>query len=328
MGDDVPPRVVLFGGKGGVGKTTCASATAVALADRGLRTLLVSTDPAHSTGDIFAPDIGDQPTAVADGLFVVEIAPVERFKRRYSGKLRSLLERANSLGVDVDGEDVAEVTANGLVPGVDELAVIDVFAEYVDETAWDVVVFDTAPTGHTLRVLQLPDVAGSALRKIAMIESGLGRVSAAASRLFGGGSSEDDLDVGSDLTKVQSQVETVAAIVKDDRRTRFNVVTHPEKMALSETERLHEELRDVGVPVGNTIVNKVRLDVDEDCAYCVAQQQTQLELLEAFESRTGIETHRLPATPSMEDRERVSAIAEEIALPVDILDADRPSGSG
>lgn len=308
-----PPRVVLFGGKGGVGKTTCASATALSLAQQDLQTLLVSTDPAHSTSDLFDATVGDEPTQLEDNLSAVEIDPKERFGRRYSEKLRGLLERANSLGLGIDEDDVTDVTANGLVPGVDELAVIDVFAEYVEDDTWDVVVFDTAPTGHTLRVLQLPDVAGSALSKAASLKSGVDRVTSVASRMFGNGSSsDDDLNVSRDVSRAQHQIETVSEIIEDPVRTRFNVVAQPEEMALAETKRLHEELADVGIPVGDTIVNRVRLDVDEDCTYCTAQQEKQFELLGSFEDETGVETHRIPATPALSDRERIGEIAADL----------------
>jgi arsenite-activated ATPase (arsA) len=309
-------QVVLFGGKGGVGKTTCASATALKLAQQGSKTLLVSTDPAHSTSDIFDTSLGDEPTAINNNLHGVEIVPKERFNRRYSEKLQGILERANDFGLDIGEGDLTDVTADGLIPGTDELAVIDVFAEYVGNSTWDTVVFDTAPTGHTLRVLQLPDVAGTALSKAAKLKSGIDSVTSAASRVFGGGgeSSESGLNISDDIATAQSQIETVAEIIEDAERTRFNIVTHAEDMAIAETKRLYQELHDAQVPVGYIIANKVRIDINEDCHHCVAQQQQQLALLEEFERDIGVSTHRIPATPEMSDIERVQAIAEDIPL--------------
>lgn len=316
MSRNASSQVVLFGGKGGVGKTTCASATALKLAQQGSKTLLVSTDPAHSTSDIFDTSLGDEPTAINNNLHGVEIVPKERFNRRYSEKLQGILERANDFGLDIGEGDLTDVTADGLIPGTDELAVIDVFAEYVGNSTWDTVVFDTAPTGHTLRVLQLPDVAGTALSKAAKLKSGIDSVTSAASRVFGGGggSSESGLNISDDIATAQSQIETVAEIIEDAERTRFNIVTHAEDMAIAETKRLYQELHDAQVPVGYIIANKVRIDINEDCHHCVAQQQQQLALLEEFERDIGVSTHRIPATPEMSDIERVQAIAEDIPL--------------
>lgn len=316
MSRNASSQVVLFGGKGGVGKTTCASATALKLAQQGSKTLLVSTDPAHSTSDIFDTSLGDEPTAINNNLYGVEIVPKERFNRRYSEKLQGILERANDFGLDIGEGDLTDVTADGLIPGTDELAVIDVFAEYVGNSTWDTVVFDTAPTGHTLRVLQLPDVAGTALSKAAKLKSGIDSVTSAASRVFGGGggSSESGLNISDDIATAQSQIETVAEIIEDAERTQFNIVTHAEDMAIAETKRLYQELHDAQVPVGYIIANKVRIDINEDCNHCVAQQQQQLALLEEFERDIGASTHRIPATPEMSDIERVRAIAEDIPL--------------
>ena len=125
MSRNASSQVVLFGGKGGVGKTTCASATALKLAQQGNKTLLVSTDPAHSTSDIFDTSLGDEPTAINNNLYGVEIVPKERFNRRYSEKLQGILERANDFGLDIGEGDLTDVTADGLIPGTDELAVID-----------------------------------------------------------------------------------------------------------------------------------------------------------------------------------------------------------
>ncbi len=314
---DSKAQIVMFGGKGGVGKTTCASATGLALAKQGNRTLLVSTDPAHSTGDVFDIDIGDEPTELMDNLYGVEINPVDRFGRRYSNKLKDILNKAKNFGIDIGKDDVEDVNAKGVIPGADELAVIDLFAEYAESDEWDAVVFDTAPTGHTLRMLQLPEVAGETLSKVVKIKAGVDGVKSAATRLIGrGGGNDDGLNLTEDVKKAQSQMETVSEIIEDEQRTAFNIVTNAEEMALAETRRLHEQLENDGVHVGHIIANKVRIDVDEDCEYCLSQQQEQLSLLEETEENIGVNIHRIPSTPHMEDIERVDSIAENIPLPI------------
>ncbi len=306
----------MFGGKGGVGKTTCSSATAVALANDGLETLLVSTDPAHSLSDAFDAEIGNGPTFLSDGLYGVEIEPNKRFKERYSGKLQDVLDRANSFGIDIGEDDVGDVSSQGVIPGADELAVIDLFAEYADDDRWDAVVFDTAPTGHTLRMLQLPDVAGEALSKAVKLKQGVDSVKSAATRLLGGGGGSDDgLNLSRDVRKAQSQMESVAEVIEDEERTSFNIVTNAEEMALAETRRLYHQLDEEGVPAGHVIANKVRIEVDEDCSYCVAQQEEQLELLEETEAEIDADIYRIPSTPGLDDQERIESIAEDIPTP-------------
>ena len=314
MSDTSEPGLVLFGGKGGVGKTTCASATAVRLSRRGAETLVVSTDPAHSTGDAFDCEVGDRPTEVADGLYAIEVSPEEWFTRRYSGKLSTLLERANRFGLDVDGGDVAEVTEEGLVPGADELAVVDVCATFATERRWDAVVFDTAPTGHTLRLLQLPDVVATTLSKLATIQSGVDTVTAAASRLFGNDSGQPG-SVTEDIEAARSRLETVSELLTNADRTQFNVVTNAERMALEETARLHDDLQEADIRVGDVIANRVRLEVNERCEHCTAQRRRQMELLSEFESDLGVDTHRIPSLPGLDTADRVDDIAERVPVP-------------
>lgn len=317
MTNNLPPNIILFGGKGGVGKTTCASAAGIQLSQRGLRTLIVSTDPAHSTSDIFNHNIKTRPTEIDTDLYAAEIVPEEWFKQQYSEKLATLLDRAKQLGFDIESDDITDVTAEGLIPGADELAVIDVFAAFASDHQWDVVVFDTAPTGHTLRLLQLPDVAGAALSKIVKLKSGVNRVTAAASRVFGGGSQRNDVDLKSNVSTARTRLETVSNLLEDPDRTEFNIVTNAEQMALNETKRLYKKLHETEIRVGQVIANQVRLDVNECCDYCTSQQQRQMMLLDEFESELDIKTCRVPSLPQQDDRARVELIAERIPINLD-----------
>lgn len=310
------PLIAMFGGKGGVGKTTCASATAYALSNEGNKTLLVSTDPAHSLSDVFGVDIGDDETQLDDDLYGIEIEPNEWFEQRYSEKLEDVLSRANSLGIDISHGDVDDVASEGIVPGADELAVIDLFAEYAEDEDWDAVVFDTAPTGHTLRMLELPDVAGEALSKAAKLKAGVDGVKSVATSLLGGGrgSQDDGLNLTEDIEKTQSQMETVSDILRDSGRTRFNIVTNPERMALAETRRLHDQLRSTDIEVGHVLANKVRMNVDEDCEFCTAQRDEQQELLSEVEQDIDASIHHIPTVPNVDDDERIKRIADEIPV--------------
>lgn len=314
--NDDGPAVILFGGKGGVGKTTCASASGLKLArEHDLRTVIVSTDPAHSLSDVFeTTDIGDTPTQIEEDLFGVEVDPRQRFGNRYSDKFQQVLERAQSFGLDVEDDDVDEVTSEGVIPGTDELAVIDLFSEYVESDEWDVVVFDTAPTGHTLRLLQLPGVAGSALEKVLKLKSSVSSVTGAVKNVIGGGGDDDDLNLSEDLTRAQSQMEDVSEVLQDESRTSFNVVTLPEEMPLAETERLLGQLGEQDITVGTILANKVLVDVNEDCDLCTSRRDEQQTLLSEADQNFNVPIVRLPLVANSDGQERLMTVANNIPL--------------
>jgi arsenite-transporting ATPase len=155
-------RILLYGGKGGVGKTTCAAATALALADRGEHVLVVSTDPAHSLGDALGVSVGDEVTELFPRLSGVEVGP-KRGQAAYRRVVEALADEFRSAGLGMDDEDMEALFGAGVLPGGDEAAALDILAEYADSERFDAVVLDTAPTGHTLRLLHLPDVLDASL---------------------------------------------------------------------------------------------------------------------------------------------------------------------
>ena len=169
-------RLLLFGGKGGVGKTTTSTATAIHLADCGLKVLLVSSDPAHSTSDSLGVDIGTEPTPVpgVEGLYGLEMDPESKLSNLLP-KLGNMVDGMNSggglgglggLGMMLDPSAKQELdeiksdvkTSDMILPGLDEALAFDELLKHVEDPNWDVIVFDTAPTGHTLRFLSLPEI--------------------------------------------------------------------------------------------------------------------------------------------------------------------------
>src|ERR1700693_3852101 len=150
-------QVVFFGGKGGVGKTTCSSAFALAASRRGRRALLVSTDPAHSTADIFERRIGSDESEIEPRLWAIEIDAI-RESARYVGEVKRDIERMFAPAVIRQAHRQIDMAAAS--PGLAEVALLDRMIGLIvsPEVADDLIVFDTAPTGHTLQLLRMPEV--------------------------------------------------------------------------------------------------------------------------------------------------------------------------
>jgi arsenite-transporting ATPase len=247
---------VLYGGKGGVGKTTMAAATALASANDGTATLVVSTDPAHSLSDTLEFDVPSRPARVREDapLWAVEIDPDDALSQAgmfgqdggFAGGLDSLLGGAAG--------DTAEDAA--MMPGADEAAAMQLLLEYMDDERFDRVVVDTAPTGHTLRLLELPEVMDSMVGRLMQLRDRLGGMMDGLSGMFGDGDTADEDQFG-DLDAVKERVQRLRAVLTDPTRTDFRVVLVPEEMSVLEAQRLTDRLDEFGVPVGTVVVNRV-----------------------------------------------------------------------
>lgn len=146
-------RILLFTGKGGVGKTTVAAATALACADRGRRTLILSTDPAHSLADAFDRPLGSDPTCIDGPLYAQQLDAGERLEDSWAEVQGYLAELFTWTGVDaVEAEELS------VVPGLDEVFALSDIKAHADSGAWDTIVVDCAPTAETIRLLSLPDI--------------------------------------------------------------------------------------------------------------------------------------------------------------------------
>lgn len=294
-------RYVLYGGKGGVGKTTCAAATAYSLAREGHETLVVSTDPAHSLSDSFDAPVSSEPTEVRDGLWAVEVDPEEAMEE-YRDAFEDVPQKLASgigAGLGLDADEVSE-GMGGLfddamdAPGSNEAAAMYKFMEYMESDRWDYVVFDTAPTGHTLKLLQLPEVMDSMVGRLFRIRSQIKGVFGSVAGIFGEEEGEDESE-GDKLERLKERVESVREKLVDPEQTEFRVVLIPESMAVLETERLIERLSRFDIPVRTVVVNKVMEDVNEDCEFCQDRWKVQKKNLEDAEERFGdLEVVRLP----------------------------------
>lgn len=273
-------EIVLYSGKGGVGKTTIAAASGVNAAREGKETLVVSTDPAHSLADSVGTRVGGEPTEIREHLWGVEIDPQQGIER-YRSLFEQLASEFASAGIRLDEEEITSLFTSGVIPGSDELAALEGVATYLENDRWELIVFDTAPTGHTLRLLDLPTVMDRGVATALDLRDQVRRkVDTARSMVFGpmAARGHDDAD---DFTELRARMERIQTVLRDPDRTSFRVVTIPETMAVRETERLIERLYEFEIPVTGIVVNKV-IDDAGDCRRCQAKQVVHEKTLETL----------------------------------------------
>ncbi len=261
-------RTLFFGGKGGVGKTTVASAFALMSADRGDRTLLVSTDPAHSTSDILERRLTGEPQQVVDNLWAMEIDP-EHEVDAYIADVKARI--ADSVPPRLAGEVERQIDIARISPGAEESALFDRFTRILQHEArdYDRVVFDTAPTGHTLRLLSLPEtmtawIAGliSHRKKVNILGRMWRNVAGAGVGAGAGAGSHDDTDdpVLRVLNERKHRFEEARKLVTDAEQASFAFVVIPERLPILETGKAVRALDKYRIPVGGLFVNRVLPD--------------------------------------------------------------------
>lgn len=283
------PRYVLYGGKGGVGKTTMAAATGVASAAAGAATLVISTDPAHSLSDIYETAIGTEPTAIdeAGPLWGVEIDPETALHEEAA--FGGLSEDTGSLG----GVDPMDLLLGGTAPGADEALALQTLLEYLDDERYDRVVVDTAPTGHTLRLLELPEMMDSMLGRMLQWRERLSGMVDGIGGLFGD-DQPDHPEV--DLEELQDAVRRLRSVLQDPSQTDFRIVMIPEELSVVESRRLRRDLETHSIPVSTVVVNKVMEPLTaatdavaadavvdpnvEECAFCSRRWDVQRSALQ------------------------------------------------
>ena len=252
-------EVVFFGGKGGVGKTTLAATMALQAAREGLRTLLVSTDPAHSTSDVFETRLGGEAREVRPGLWALEIDPSEEADRYIEDvKARIAESTPPRLMAEVERQiDIARVT-----PGAEESALFDRFTRIALEAgdAYDRLLFDTAPLGHTLRLLALPELMGawiSGLISRRKKVNVLGRMWRNVAGAAAGSEDSTEDPVLRALQERQTRFRHARTLITDPHRTGFVFVVTPEHLPVAETERSVRMLDKYGIPVAAILLNQV-----------------------------------------------------------------------
>ena len=271
------PRTILYTGKGGVGKTSVAAATARRCAAEGLRTLVLSTDPAHSLSESLETPLGSQPTPAAERLWGQEVQAQEEMERHWSAVAEWLGEILVERGVN-------RITAEELTvpPGLDELFSLLQLKRHHRDGDWDVIVVDCAPTGETLRLLSFPDVARWWLEKVFPHERQL----LAAARPIARSVLDVSLPGEAVLTDVQRLMDNLIAmneILRDRSSATIRLVMNPDKMVIGEAMRTFTYLNLYGYLTDAVVVNRVFPDA-VDGTYFGAWRERQREHLELVES--------------------------------------------
>jgi len=263
---DASLKLILFGGKGGVGKTTCASATALYLAED-FRTLLFSTDPAHSLADSLGQRLDDKPRKVngIKNLSALEVNAenaLSKFKTEHEEEIRKILETSTNL----DTEDIDSAFALP-IPGMDEVMGFKTMIDLIDEAEFDKYIVDTAPTGHALRLLSSPKLLDDWVKVMAkmrwkyryMVERFAGEYT---------GDEGDDF-----LLSLKKTIKKIEDLLRDPNRCEFIAVTIPEDMAILETERLISNLGKYGIKVRQLVINNVL--ESNGCEFCREKRKEQ-----------------------------------------------------
>jgi arsenite-transporting ATPase len=244
-------RVILYTGKGGVGKTTIAAATAVRCARRGLKTLVISTDAAHSLGDSLDCEIGPEPVQVAENLFAQEVNALHEMEGHWEKIHEYLASLFNSQGVD---DIIAEELATP--PGMEEVASLMWIRRHSEQGLFDVLVVDCAPTGETLQLLAFPDVARWYLNKIFPIERRVMKLARPMVQPFIGIPLPADEIYGS-VRQLLVDLDSMKEVLSDPKSCTVRIVLNLEKMVIKEAQRAFTYLNLYDYQVDAILVNRV-----------------------------------------------------------------------
>jgi len=278
-------RWVFVGGKGGVGKTTTSCCLGVQLSQRRKKVLIVSTDPAHNLSDAFNQKFGRTPTLVEgfDNLYCMEIDPNAELVQSAEGGADG------ELGGAMAGF-MREFSSS--IPGIDELMSFGELMKTVQSMDYDVTVFDTAPTGHTLRLLSLPGMVDKLIGKVLAMRGTISTVLGSVNAMMGSGAGGSGLPteefIMGKLDELKATIDAVQARIHDVEETTFVCVCIPEFLSLYETERLVQELSKFEIDTHNIVINQVLFPSPSasgsptggECLRCAARIRMQKKYLD------------------------------------------------
>jgi arsenite/tail-anchored protein-transporting ATPase len=288
--DNSPLKLILFGGKGGVGKTTCAVSTGLYLSHT-FRTLIISTDPAHSLSDSMGQNIGDGIKDIEgiSNLSAIEISAKKAFsifKTRYENEIKTIIDTSTYL----DQEDVDSVFSLP-IPGIDEVMGLRTITDLIEEGRYDKFIVDTAPTGHALRLLALPDMLDDWIKVMAKMRWKYRYVA----KTFGG--TYTPVEADDFLVEMKKTVTRVHSLFRDGDQCEFIVVTIPEDMAVQETMRMMADLNAYGIRVKQVVINNV-VPKNDHCDFCTEKRNGQEKYIDYLKKQmTNIRITPTPLSP-------------------------------
>ncbi len=277
-------RVILLTGKGGVGKTSVAAATGLRCAELGYKTLVLSTDPAHSLADSFDRELSHEPRSVKPNLWGAELDALMELENNWGAVKRYITQVLQARGLEgVEAEELA------ILPGMDEIFSLVRMKRHYDEGEFEVLIIDSAPTGTALRLLSLPEVAGWYMRRF---YKPLQRMSIALRPVFEPifkpltGFSLPDREVMDAPYEFYEQIEALEKVLTDNTQTSVRLVTNPEKMVIKESLRAHAYLSLYNVGTDLVIANRIIPDTVTDPFFQrwkESQQQYRQEIRDNFQ---------------------------------------------
>jgi len=282
--------LLLFGGKGGCGKTTSSCAVGLYLAQNypDKKILIISTDPAHSVGDSFGYNVGNNITPIEglNNLWALEIdANVvgENFKKEHEIAIKKIADR----GTYFDKQDIADFYECA-IPGLDEIMAIIEISKLLKDGQYDLIVLDTAPTGHTLRLLNLPTEMKKWIHLMDMMQSKYRFMV----KQFAGRYKKDDADEF--IETMSKDINRVKVLLSNSQNTKFIPVTIPETTSIDETEKLLKHLKDYNIKVKDIIINRV-VTSENNCIFCNGRRNDQKQNLSRI--RKGFSDYNLLTMP-------------------------------
>lgn len=270
--------VMFFGGKGGVGKTTVSAATAVRLAARGRRVLLVSTDPAHNLGHIWGQSLHDAPLTLEDHLDAIELDPAAitaQHLRAVGESMRAMMPER------LHGEVDKHLEMSRHSPGMHEAALLERIADLVAGSDYDHLIFDTAPSGHTSRLMALPELMAAYTDGLLARRDKSDKFSELVRGMGGAGSGSPvdrrNQQIRATLLKRRKKFEHLRSVLTDPAQCVFHIVLTAERLPVLESKEFYEELSSHGVHVGSAVVN--RRTPDEAGEFLAARRRVEDDAL-------------------------------------------------